>query len=165
MKKLSILSGWKQLRKLLMPKDSMPNFYVFVPSTLSIQPNLSVAYLLNQGTEDILMDGPQQVVGNRGLKEFYETLERMAEIHDKKSADYAEVSNPLSNFDVTTFLLTLFNNPRDQTFVWPIATKLARLATLLNSGNTPNNESIEDSLIDIANYVILWKCDLAKRKE
>lgn len=100
-----------------------------------------------------------------GLKEFHETLQRMAEIHDKKSADYASSNNPLSNFDVATYGLSLFKNPRDQTFVWPIFTKLARLATLLNSGNTPNNESIEDSLIDIANYTILWKCDHQLREK
>ena len=97
------------------------------------------------------------------LKEFSETLEKMKVIHIAKSHDYADKDNPLSNFDVSTFMLGQFKNPRDQSFIWPIATKLARLSTLLNSGSTPANESIMDSLIDIANYVILWKCDIELR--
>ena len=38
-----------------------------------------------------------------------------------------------------------------------IATKVARLGVLLNSDKKPNNESIEDSVLDLANYsVLLW---------
>jgi len=33
--------------------------------------------------------------------------------------------------------------------------KLARLNNLIDSGNTPNYESIEDTLIDLANYAII----------
>ena len=36
-----------------------------------------------------------------------------------------------------------------------IATKVARLGVLLNSDSAPNNESIQDSVIDLANYSIL----------
>lgn len=49
--------------------------------------------------------------------EFLRTLERMKEIHQKKSEDYADANNPLSNFDVSTYMLALFNNPRDQSFI------------------------------------------------
>ncbi len=35
-----------------------------------------------------------------------------------------------------------------------IATKVARLGQLL-SGKTPNNESIQDSILDLANYAVL----------
>ena len=95
------------------------------------------------------------------LKEFTDILKRMEEIHNSKSQDYADPNNPMSNFDVAEYGLSLFRKERDKCFVWPIFTKLA---TLLNSGNAPNNESIEDSLIDIANYVILWKVDFSQRK-
>jgi len=97
------------------------------------------------------------------MKEFEDTLQKMLEVHKSKSQDYADPSNPFSNFDVSHYILSLFNEDRDKTFVWPIANKLARLATLLNSNNQPNNESIEDSLIDCANYFILWKCDIERR--
>jgi hypothetical protein len=33
--------------------------------------------------------------------------------------------------------------------------KLARLNNLVNSGDTPNYESIEDTLLDLANYAII----------
>lgn len=99
------------------------------------------------------------------MKSFEDTLTKMLEIHKAKNQDYADPINPFSNFDVSHYILSLFNNDRDKAFVWPIATKLARLATLLNSNRTPNNESIEDSLVDCANYFILWKCDLERRRK
>jgi len=36
-----------------------------------------------------------------------------------------------------------------------IATKVARLGVLLNTDDKPNNESVEDSILDLANYAIL----------
>ena len=36
-----------------------------------------------------------------------------------------------------------------------IATKVARLGVLLNSKDAPKNESINDSVLDLANYAIL----------
>jgi len=33
--------------------------------------------------------------------------------------------------------------------------KLARLNNLVDTGNTPNYESVEDTLIDLANYAII----------
>lgn len=100
-----------------------------------------------------------------GTPGFSETLEQMQEVHLSKNADYATGAskNPFYNFDTTRFILEQFKDDRDKVFVWPIANKLARLAILLQSKKV-NNESIEDSLVDIANYVILWKCDIARRK-
>lgn len=95
---------------------------------------------------------------------FIEALEKMKEVHIKKNEDYADPNNPFSNFDVSEYLISIFKSNRDKTFVWPIATKLARLATLLNSDRVPNNESIEDTFIDIANYVLLWRSDYLNRK-
>ena len=38
-----------------------------------------------------------------------------------------------------------------------IATKVARLGVLINSDKEPKNESVEDSVLDLANYsVLLW---------
>ena len=98
------------------------------------------------------------------LPEFTETLRIMKDVHEAKNEDYANSDNPFSNFDISEYLCLQFKTDRDKVFVWPIATKLARIANLLNNSNTPNNESIQDSLVDIANYVILWKCDLSRRR-
>jgi hypothetical protein len=38
-----------------------------------------------------------------------------------------------------------------------IATKVARLGVLLNTSGPPANESIDDTLIDLANYAVLLR--------
>jgi hypothetical protein len=97
------------------------------------------------------------------IPEFITILDKMKELHIRKNADYANDSNPFDNFDFSEEVMARFSDNRDKAFVWPIATKLARLGNLLSSDKPPNNESIEDSMIDIAVYMILWKCDLSRR--
>ena len=98
------------------------------------------------------------------IPEFLEALEKMKEVHIRKNEDYANPDNPFSNFDCSEYGLRLFSNTRDQIFIWPIFTKFARLSNLLNKRQAPNNESIEDTFIDIANYVLLWRADYIQRK-
>ena len=45
-----------------------------------------------------------------------------------------------------------------------VATKVARLGTLLNSPETPKNESIQDSIMDLANYAILLSMVVAETR-
>jgi hypothetical protein len=99
------------------------------------------------------------------IPEFLESLEKIKHLHISKNEDYATADNPFANFDCSEYGLRLFHNPRDQAFVWPIFTKLARLANLLSSEREPNNESIEDSFDDIATYILLWKCDWLRRQQ
>jgi len=99
------------------------------------------------------------------IQSLIDDLEAIAALHKKKNDDYANDSNPFLNFDQCSEILEWFSNPRDLAFIWPIANKLSRLANLLNSSKQPNNESIEDSLLDIATYVLLWKADLKRRLE
>lgn len=98
------------------------------------------------------------------IPEFLEALEIMKEVHIKKNEDYADPTNPFSNFDVQAYIIGLFKNERDKAFAGMIAVKLARLATLLNSDKPPNNESIEDTFIDMANYDLLWRSDFIRRE-
>lgn len=90
------------------------------------------------------------------IKEFVELMNQSIEIHKKKNADYAAVGKEFENFDRSNHIAAWFRNPNDKTFVILIATKLARLATLLNSNREPNNESIEDSFLDLTTYCGLW---------
>lgn len=99
------------------------------------------------------------------IPEFSTTLKQMEKLHIKKNDDYANNDNPFFNFDEITKMTSLFKNERDKTFAHFIANKFSRLANLLNSDKEPNNESIQDSLVDLANYAILWKCDISRRKE
>lgn len=83
---------------------------------------------------------------------FEATLRTMQELHNKKNQDYAEDGNPYSNFE---FAATYAGVTVDQVFAVMMGIKQARLLVLTGSGKVPNNESIEDSLIDLANYAAL----------
>lgn len=91
-----------------------------------------------------------------GSPEFYKLLEAMGDIHDKKSHDYAMASNPFSNFERAGEIASWFKNPVDIAFAALIGVKLARLAELSNTGKEPNNESVEDTHLDLATYCALW---------
>lgn len=87
-----------------------------------------------------------------------QVLQAAIDIHKKKRADYATDanSNPFENFDRQAVILSWFNKDVDRAFVGLIAVKLARLGALLSSDREPQNESIEDSFIDLITYCALW---------
>ena len=85
------------------------------------------------------------------LQHFGYFTEKMKSTLFSKGDDYAN-EDRLSNFkmagaisggDAKTNCLNL------------IATKVARLGVLINSDQEPNNESISDSILDLANYSVL----------
>lgn len=90
------------------------------------------------------------------MKEIDEILEQIKNIQGRKSQDYASQGKDFENFERSEQIMSWFKNEFDKTFVWPISTKLSRLATLLNSDRPPNNESIEDSFLDLTTYCALW---------
>lgn len=87
---------------------------------------------------------------------FAALLEQMLALHDKKNADYAKDDNPYSNFEYAGKLAAEFSDPTDRAFVTLIGVKLARLAQLLGASKLAQNESADDSLIDLATYTALW---------
>lgn len=82
------------------------------------------------------------------LKAF---TERMASILLSKGDDYAN-EDRLSNFKLAG---TICGLKPEQNCLSLIATKVARLGVLIKSEKKPNNESIRDSIIDLANYAAL----------
>jgi hypothetical protein len=82
---------------------------------------------------------------------FIEITKKMESILLSKGDDYANVDR-LSNFKLAGNICGL--NP-ELNCLSLIATKVARLGVLLNSNSKPNNESIEDSVLDLANYALL----------
>lgn len=92
----------------------------------------------------------------KGILEFMALLEEMRAIHIRKNQDYAAPDKQFENFTRSAELITWFNRAEDIAFVALIGTKLARLSTLLNSGSEPNNESIEDTFLDLTTYCGLW---------
>lgn len=93
-------------------------------------------------------------------KHFLEITEQMKSIMFSKGNDYAN-KDRLSNFKLAGNISGL---TPELNCLSLIATKVARLGVLLNSDNTPNNESINDSLLDLANYTVLLTM-LLKDKE
>ena len=84
---------------------------------------------------------------------FHALLTQMAEIHDRKNHDYAQDGNPYSNFESAA---ATAGCGVDTVFAVLIGIKLARLQVLLGAGKEPNNESEQDSRLDLAVYSALW---------
>lgn len=75
---------------------------------------------------------------------------RQKEILTRKGNDYAN-EDRLSNFKLAGTICQL---TPEQNCLSLMATKVARLGVLMN-GQSPSNESIRDSIIDLANYCVL----------
>ena len=84
-------------------------------------------------------------------KHFNEMTEQMRTILLAKGDDYANTDR-LSNFKLAGNISGL---NAELNCLSLISTKVARLGVLLNSDKTPNNESVLDSVLDLANYSIL----------
>ena len=76
---------------------------------------------------------------------------KMSQTLLKKGNDYA-TNDRLSNFKLAGAICGL---SAEQNCLSLIATKVARLGVLLSTKADPNNESISDSLLDLANYAVL----------
>ena len=79
-------------------------------------------------------------------------LADMAALVMSKANDYADETNVYSNFEGAA---RLANSTVDEVFHVLIGIKMERLRQLM-SGKEPNHESIEDTLMDAANYLALW---------
>lgn len=84
---------------------------------------------------------------------FNRLLEEMGNLHNKKNFDYSRSDDPYSNFKEAA---KAAGCDVDTVFRVLIGIKIARLNELLSSGKTPNNESIQDSRMDLTMYCALW---------
>lgn len=82
-----------------------------------------------------------------------ELHEKMSSVLKSKSGDYAN-TDVLSNFKLAGNICGISANKQCLSL---IATKVARLGVLLDTLE-PNNESIEDSILDLINYSFLLYC-------
>lgn len=85
---------------------------------------------------------------------FHAALKKMAEVHDKKSLDYANTVEDkyYTNFEEAAQTAGV---SVEEVFLTLIGVKLARLRELKRKGLTPQNESVQDSRLDLANYAVL----------
>ena len=89
-----------------------------------------------------------------GHKMFYELLSKMKEIHDAKNSDYSETNDSLSNFKMSE----RFGIPSHIGVLVRISDKYSRICQLINKGeenNSVKDETIDDTLLDLANYCLL----------
>lgn len=84
---------------------------------------------------------------------FNAAVEKLRFIIFSKGDDYnANTEDRLSNFKLAGLIA---RSSAQQNCLEHIATKAVRLGALVNSTEAENHESIEDTLIDLANYSIL----------
>lgn len=82
---------------------------------------------------------------------FTDYIELQEMILLSKGDDYSNTDR-LSNFKNTASILNITPQLAALTL---IATKVSRISNLLNSNLPPNNESIQDSIMDLSNYSFL----------
>lgn len=98
------------------------------------------------------------------IQEVIDTLSQLKELHIRKNQDYSGDSpDPFFNFNVAVDIETLFDSERDKVFATMVGIKIGRISAILNSGKTPNNESLLDSFDDLIMYAALWKADVTRR--
>lgn len=83
---------------------------------------------------------------------FDSRIKEMRSMIFRKAADYANDNDQLSNFKLAGEIAGM---TAEMNCLSLIATKVARLGALLNSPTEPNNESVDDSLLDLGNYSVL----------
>lgn len=93
------------------------------------------------------------------IAHFSQITSKMGDVLASKNDDYAN-EDSLSNFKTVG---AITGTSAELACLNLIATKVARLGVLLNSGKSPNNESIQDSVLDMANYSILLSAILADK--
>ena len=84
---------------------------------------------------------------------FEGALQMMSDIHNKKSSDYGNsFDDTCDKFGIVAALVRMYD-------------KLNRVSNLSKQDDSPKvDESIEDTLIDLANYAILTYCWLKTQK-
>ena len=93
---------------------------------------------------------------------FAAFAQRMEQTLLKKGNDYAAQTDRLSNFKLSGAICNL--SP-EQVCLSLIATKVSRIGNLLGTNLPPNNESIADSLLDLANYAALLHMLLLEKQQ
>jgi len=81
------------------------------------------------------------------VENFKKWMNKCVELFAKKHADYGP--NNIAKFGEVGVMVRLND-------------KFERLLNLFLNGKNPNNEAIEDTLMDIANYAIIWLMIRAK---
>jgi len=104
---------------------------------------------------------------DRQIKLIQELDKKALDLIYKKGGDYASEKDVLLNFKVLGEVVKILKV--DTTIplgvsVFYMILKIQRLCNLVFSDKEPNNESVQDTLIDLINYVKLCICILEESK-
>ena len=88
---------------------------------------------------------------------YIDEINDLIQLHNLKKNDYANKENQFSNFEASARYAGVMV---EQAFNVLIGTKIARLQNLKEPGKLPNHESILDTEIDLANYIIIKRAYL-----
>ena len=87
----------------------------------------------------------------RGHPRFYELIDIIKDLHDRKNANYADSKNPLSNFQECVS----FGVDAHMGTMVRMSDKWSRLKQLIQGKPDEVGESIKDTLMDLAVYSLL----------
>ena len=94
-------------------------------------------------------------------------IARVEQLHAKsldimraKNADYANTDDPFSNFEA----VEAFGISTAEGFITRMVDKLRRISNLISREAAVKDESIEDTLLDLANYALLFRVYLEQKK-
>lgn len=93
-------------------------------------------------------------------KGFEETLWDMFNIMEVKNADYANSSDPFMNFRMVE---NLDITSLEKWILVRMSDKMSRIANLIDTDAKVKDESIVDTLLDLANYSIILKLFLSSK--
>jgi hypothetical protein len=101
-------------------------------------------------TVDAVVAKPEKRDGRIGDPRFHAVLKEMADTHDRKQQDYGSDVDPFANLNATA---QFGISPWVGAYI-RINDKLTRIKSFIARG-TLANESLEDSLVDIATYAAI----------
>lgn len=98
------------------------------------------------------------------LKRFKELTEQMYSITEKKNSDYTgDNASPFKNF---TMVETMGFATTEQGFTTRIMDKVMRVAGFVKNGSLKVvDEKVTDTLLDLANYCLLFICYLESKNK
>ena len=90
------------------------------------------------------------------IAEFEKVTSQMLAITKAKNKDYSWDALRFKNFETIAFL-TDWDTTVEQWFLVRITDKVTRIANLIKTENAVKTERIEDTLLDLSIYAILFK--------
>jgi hypothetical protein len=88
------------------------------------------------------------------IQDTQQLLDRCIELLRSKANDYAEGGDAFLNFKTAAQIAGI--SP-EQTLLTLLGMKLSRLTQLVGKGKTARNESVEDTMLDVINYIVLLR--------